>query len=280
MKYRTYLLTILFFSLASSFPAHLMAGAVADKKLSELKLQPDGLSVYKLNFWTDASLVIASSIIVLGTDSLSYQIIHQSCPCDSSGLNFIDRPVANNQSKALDIAANYTVTLAMIAPVIIDYLDVGLTKSFGEDMVVYSDVLAVNFGMVTILKYAVQRPYPYVYQKKADQFQTDPTDYLSFYSGHTSTVFSALTSAAVTINLRHHRTLWPWVLTAVAGTSIGLELILSGEHFTTDVVVGALTGIATGVIVPGLHARDKNWFNHLYATVNQGTPSLMAKWNF
>ena len=234
----------------------------------------DGHSVYQLHFWTDSAIILTGAVITLGANSLMYPLVRQSCPCDPNSVNFIDRPVIANQSKTADIMANYTVGLALVAPVIIDYLDIGYGKSFLEDMTVYSEVLSLNFGLVTVVKFAAQRPYPYVYQKSNVAFETDPSDYLSFYSGHTATTVSSLAAASMTLSLRHKGIVWPWIATAVLGSSVAVELVLSAEHFTTDVVVGAVMGLAVGTLVPGLHARDQNWYHHIFLASSQNQALL------
>jgi len=253
---------------------------LAEEELAKLKLPKQGESVYDLYFWTDSSLIVGGFAVSLALNSLSYSIIRQRCPCDRGEVNPVDMPVVVNNNKTADIMANYTVALAMVAPVAIDYFDIGFGKAFAEDMVVYTEVLSLNFGLVSMAKFGFQRPYPYVYQKPPQGFQSDPTDYLSFYSGHTSTTFAALGSAAMTLSLRHKKILWPWLMTAAAGTSIGLELILSGEHFTTDVLVGAMMGSAIGFFVPGLHAKNNQWQQQIYFASNRGIPEAFWKMDF
>lgn len=242
----------------------------------------DGDSVYKVNLWTDSAIVLTGGLIAVAANTWQYSIINQSCPCDPNGINFIDKSEAANTNHSADIFANYTVTAAMVAPVVIDYLDVGMTKSFAEDMFVYSEVLSVNFGLVTLAKFSFQRPYPYMYQRvtTGSGFQSEPTDYLSFYSGHTTTTISALAAASATLNLRHGKTIWPWIVTGVLGTSVAVELIISGEHFISDVVVGAMMGLAIGTIIPAMHARGHDPMKHIFFTAGNGGPEVIWTYDF
>jgi membrane-associated phospholipid phosphatase len=258
-----------------------LSPAYADEKAADeirkLDLPNNSNSIYRLNYWTDTSIIASGFIITLVANANAYALITtQHCPCDPNGVNFLDHPDIYNDNHTLDIMANWTVAAAVIAPVIIDYLDVGLTKAFVEDMAVYTEVLSVNFGLNTIAKYSFQRPYPYMY-RKTGTVAYDPSDYLSFYSGHTATTVSALTAASVALNLRHKKVLWPWVLTAVMGVSVGAELILSAEHFTSDVIVGAAMGLTIGTVIPGLHSRDPHWFDNFYVTTDQNIPEIAWK---
>ena len=232
-------------------------------EIQKLKVPTVGQSVYELSFWTDLSLIISGVGISMGANSLDYNLIWKKCPCNVSEVNGLDQPAIYYDNKSADVIANYLVTLSLLAPIAIDYFDVGISKEFVEDMAVYAEVVSVNLGLVTLAKYGFQRPYPYMYRGDAAGAKDDPSNYLSFYSGHTTTTVSSLAAAAMTLNLRHHHVIWPWIVTAVTGTFIGAELVYSGEHFTTDVIVGAGMGLLVGTFVPGLHARDHRWTDYI-----------------
>jgi membrane-associated phospholipid phosphatase len=63
----------------------------------------------------------------------------------------------------------------------------------------------------------------------------------------------------MTWTLRHGDTAWnrtwPWLVTGLVGGSVAAERVLAGRHFVSDVLVGAATGAAIGILVPYLHAR-------------------------
>ena len=106
-------------------------------------------------------------------------------------------------------------------------------------MVVYGEALAVSGAFVTVAK-------------NSPSILGQP-DQLS--SAHTTLVFSALSAASVTSNLRHHSGIWPWLVTGAVGTSVAVERAASGRQFSTDVAVGMGAGIAVGVLVPLFHAE-------------------------
>ena len=53
---------------------------------------------------------------------------------------------------------------------------------------------------------------------------------------------------------------WMWTVAgvvAIAGASItGISRILAGQHFPSDVLVGAAIGALTGWVVPAVHRQD------------------------
>ncbi|HSS39052.1 MAG TPA: phosphatase PAP2 family protein, partial [Polyangia bacterium] len=108
-------------------------------------------------------------------------------------------------------------------------------------------------AFVTLTKFTVQRPIPRVYSDPAEA--RDTGNYRSFYSGHTSNAFAALSAAAVTIDARYGLTWQPWVVTLLVGGSVAVERVLAGYHFYTDVLVGAAAGTVVGTGIAVLHLR-------------------------
>jgi membrane-associated phospholipid phosphatase len=168
-----------------------------------------------------------------------------------------DRWVIGHASDSADTISTVTAGLAIAGPVVLDLVDVGASTPFLEDSVVLAEALLVNGALVSAAKYTVQRPIPRVYSPALPEVVSSPSDYRSFYSGHTSITFAALTAASMTWTLRHGDSWWPWVVTGVVGTSVAAERILAGRHFLSDVLVGAAAGTVVGLAVPWLHARGR-----------------------
>ncbi len=124
-------------------------------------------------------------------------------------------------------------------------------------LAVESMVIASNLNQA--VKLAVGRERPFVHQlADADKASTAHPDdnNLSFYSGHTSYVFS-LATAAGTIATRRGRRWAPavWAGGLVLATATGWLRIAADKHWTSDVVVGAVVGGAVGVALPRLRLR-------------------------
>ena len=97
----------------------------------------------------------------------------------------------------------------------------------------------------------IQRPRPFVYSNPIG-LGGDPAHYTSFYSGHTS--FSAVVGSAMLFLLFGRKAPRALLLTTgwAALTLVfftGLFRVLSGRHFPTDVLVGALAGSLIGFVV-------------------------------
>lgn len=235
-------------------------------------------SVYEVNPLVDGAIIgvtgLSASLVYLYGD----RWIHQKCPCGPNDINAFDRGAVGNSNTTLDTISDITVGLAVLAPPILDAIDLGMTKEFEEDLFVYAETFSMNSFLVTFAKYTVQRPLPRT-------VAGDPTlvhsagGYRSFYSGHTSTFFSTLSTAAITLNLRYHQGIWPWLIVIGLGASVGVERVAAGRHFPSDVIVGALAGTAVGVFVPFFHQKPDSRVLFTAAPIEDGA-MLFGKLNF
>ena len=241
---------------------HLSLLALASLALTARPAHADAESdrpaaVYDVSFPIDGAVIVVSGAGILVPYALSSRLIHPSCPCSPSSVNSFDRGVIGNASDTADLISNVTVGLAIVAPPVADWLALGTSRTLLDDLIVFTESLTVNAALNTAVKYAVQRPIPRAYSDPS--VVADPGSYRSFYSGHTSLAFAALSTTSVTLNARYGLTWQPWVATVVIGASVGLERVLAGYHFYTDVLVGAAAGAAVGIAVPLVHLRARHF---------------------
>ncbi|MCL1992527.1 MAG: phosphatase PAP2 family protein [Spirochaetes bacterium] len=111
-------------------------------------------------------------------------------------------------------------------------------------------------GIRGIIKGTANRFRPPVYIMGGSQTHAFSTD--SFPSGSTMLAFTPAAFLSTTFSAEHPDS--PWRLPIVIGsyllaTSIGVQRVLSGEHFFTDVLAGAALGTLIGWGIPTLHRR-------------------------
>jgi membrane-associated phospholipid phosphatase len=135
-----------------------------------------------------------------------------------------------------------------------------------QQALISAEVLSVTAGMQGLVSRFASRERPYGRDcggaLRADSRDCTTSDrYYSFYSGHSSQSF-----AAAAVNCMNHAYLplygggagddWACVGTLGVATTTALLRIATDVHYLSDVVVGALLGSATGVLVPwALHYR-------------------------
>jgi membrane-associated phospholipid phosphatase len=165
---------------------------------------------------------------------------------------------------------------AMVLPVIADGVDLRWNRAFLEDLTIYSQVLLVNGALNSLAKFVFQRPIPRAYAGDPDVISRTE-GYLSFYSGHTSFTFAALSAASMTLNLRYRSGVWPWLVTAGVGIGVGLERVAAGRHFYTDVIAGAVMGTLVGVWVPYWHKKAPEALKYL--SIRPSRDGAMLAWS-
>jgi membrane-associated phospholipid phosphatase len=211
-------------------------------------------AVYRLHPSIDGPIIAGAALAITVPTLLAEDIIRRRCPCDPSEINGFDRGAVGNHNAFADVTSDVTAVLAMTAPPLLDFLNVGGGDAFQVDAAIFAETLLVNGALVEIAKYSIQRPLPRTYAGDPSLINS-PGGYRSFYSGHTSTVFASLTASAMTLRLRYGERWWPWIIDGVVGSSVAAERVAAGRHVPTDVIVGAFAGTLVGVLVPGLHAK-------------------------
>jgi len=217
---------------------------------------PAPKSVYEIRPWVDGSVVVTTGLAYGALALFGPNWITPHCPCSASEVPRIDQVALGKHDQTADSLSTATTLLALAAPVVVDAIDVGFTRPMLEDMVVYAEVLTISGTATELAKYVVQRPRPYVYGSTSSSTLDASSSYVSFFSGHTTATFAALTSLSMTVSLRHGPQAWLWVVTALVGTSVAIERVAAGQHFPTDVMMGTVVGVGVGLLVPWLHERS------------------------
>ncbi len=232
------------------------------------------LSVYEINPWVDGTITGVAALGAALPLIFEDELIKKSEFLRREDVNRFDRSNIQFHSKQAGLASHLVVATALIAPVYFDAKDVGLNATYVEDMVVYTQVLAVNSTINNIARFSVQRARPDAYRKV--QPASEAQDFESFLSGHTASIFAGLTTMSWTVTWRYGPRAWPWLVTAGAGITQGALRSLSGRHFYSDVLLGIGSGTLVGTVIPWLHHRNKkevSWL--LYPSVKEDEATLV-----
>lgn len=236
---------------------------------------PSSKSVYSVDPWIDGSIIATNAAFTLFAYSRPELFISKTCPCNPEDVGAVDRSAIYYDRPALYHLATAGVYASITVPLIYDYGDLGWSKEFKEDLVVFTEVLAVDQGLTTALKFTIQRPFPHRYNPD-NHYPDEAGDFIAFPSGHTSTVAALMTASAMTRTLRYGASPGPWLLAGASTAAVAYAMVQSGEHFTTDVIAGAFLGAAVGVAIPWLHSRKGLLAGLSIAPISSGAALIYA----
>jgi len=218
-------------------------------------------SPFELNTKTD-SILLGSGIFLSGADLILdnclklNQVEYKGDIYEKDNINRLDRFFMNSYSKTKDSIANFTLLTTMITPIVL----VSNEKSqWLTDFVMYTETLLIANGIKELTKLCVNRARPYMYYEPETYPKEDIESkdcFNSFPSGHTTMAFAAATFVSYTYCEYFPESSWKVPIICASyglATTTATLRILSGNHFFTDVLVGAVIGSSTGFLVPYLH---------------------------
>lgn len=115
-------------------------------------------------------------------------------------------------------------------------------------------------GITNMVKEAVRRPRPYMYNASVPvELHRGVDDRHSFWSGHTAFTAAYTFSTANLVqrtDATHGMKTATWIGAAAVPAVMGILRVRSGRHFPTDVVVGYAFGALVGWAVPYIHRSN------------------------
>lgn len=173
-----------------------------------------------------------------------------------------DRWAIKPYDKSLDKISYYPFYASIPLPFIF-FLSNGKTnKDFFKLSLLYWEVLSVMGVLGTASTYYVDRYRPYTYSDETPMdVRTNKVAKNSFFSGHVEMVAAPTFLIAKVYSDYYPESKIKWAfygfaLTATAATSY-LRL-KAGEHFPSDIILGAVVGALTGILVPEFHKNNNS----------------------
>jgi membrane-associated phospholipid phosphatase len=180
-------------------------------------------------------------------------------PLDRGAVNGFDRPFMAAYNKGLDITGDvlsYGFLLTPVLPVLANIRDRDALLTYG---VMYGEAFFLTFGTTDLIKSLADRDRPYRYFGPVPDGQEQ--DFRnSFPSRHTAMAFMSAGFLAGAFHAEFPDSRWRIPVISAGYTlaaGIGVARILSGSHFLTDVLAGAVIGSLYGYLIPYLHRKPK-----------------------
>ncbi len=220
----------------------------------------------------DVPLTAAAGAAWIASEALKPDLVGDRCRwCDRDGrgrdtLGSLDRGARDtlrwSDPASADLASNFT---GFAAAPLISLGGLALAASLAgrgpeawHDTLVALEATMLAADLNQAVKFVAMRQRPYAHAVAGGL--RGPDDNLSFYSGHTSLVFSLATSAGTIASMRH-RELAPlvWASGLTAAVVTGWLRIAADKHYLSDVVTGAAVGALIGFAVPYVfHGRRES----------------------
>jgi membrane-associated phospholipid phosphatase len=143
-------------------------------------------------------------------------------------------------------------------------VDEGVFDALNDGVVIGEATLSAT-AVASIMTLAAGRPRPFLHgdptipsgYKAPLSIRNSGDASLSFLSSHTAEAFAMVTSLYIAEHRLHPRSSYPKYVLGVGlgiASMIGVSRVMSGYHFITDVVGGAVVGSSVGVLVASVHS--------------------------
>lgn len=212
-----------------------------------------GENSFALHVKTEAPLLgIGMPLLGLGTFLSTHAKPPSSYSQDPDQIFFMDRFAIHCRSSSADRVGD------MLVPVTVGFpLFFSKPSSFRVDFLMNLEAHLLSQGLARICKGLVPRARPYVYRSSANI--SERSAFQSFFSGHTTSAFTGVVLAGLVYQKRHPKsakTKWVWISGLAMASGVAIARVASGEHYLTDVLVGAGVGAISGMVVASLHWRN------------------------
>ncbi len=214
---------------------------------------------FSLSPLTDG-IIIGTELALLSTDFLLEKVILEPTPYQGeiflqNDVNQIDRFFMQPYSKTFDDIGTITQFASLLTPAVLMATPMEEWCTIGT---MYAESVFLSYGLKELAKNLVNRPRPYMYFEDAPEKDIEEGDWnKSFFSGHTTLSFTGATFASYVFSKYFPDS--KWKLPVIVGsyglaTTTAILRMKSGNHFLSDVLVGAVVGSLSGFLVPYLHS--------------------------
>ncbi|WP_010257463.1 phosphatase PAP2 family protein [Treponema primitia] len=172
-------------------------------------------------------------------------------------INNFDRPLMYSYDGQIDTITSIGAYGLLVLPALSlagNIKDFNAIATYG---IMYAEAFLLTYGTKDILKNAINRYRPYCYSGEIPGDQSSEYED-SFPSGHTSLAFMAAGFLSSTFLTEYPDSKWRIPVVGISyslAAGIAAGRILSGNHFLTDVIVGAGIGSLYGYLIPALHLK-------------------------
>ncbi len=191
-------------------------------------------------------------VVLLSFSAFSAELIK-----DTGSVNKFDRALMRPYNKGLDTVGDVLMCTSMAAAGVLAFEDSSEYLTIGT---MYLETLGLTYGVNELAKLMISRDRPFTYYDNAPVSEIDNWN-KSCPSRHSALAFSAASFTSFVFCKYNPDS--KYKIPVIAGTTAlavatSVMRVASGNHFTTDVLLGAAIGTAIGIGIPLLHTIGSN----------------------
>ena len=247
----------IFFSLLLLFPSDVSSQENTAKK-----------SPYKVS-WENESLTFSTGLLVAFTisaadDSIPILSVAEINVLNKNDINSIDRISVGVFSKTQDKLSDVLVGGSILSPLLFVF-DEDIRNDAGTISTMYLQTVMFATFLPSLSKGTVKRIRPYVYSSKASLADKQVVDARhSFFSRHATFAFAtSIFFANVYTDFHPDSEYKNYIWSGAIGlaSAVSILRVTSGQHFISDVIVGAAVGSSIGYLIPYIHRNNTEDFS-------------------
>jgi membrane-associated phospholipid phosphatase len=225
-------------------------------------------AISKKDIWiasTGITTFIATNYLSSNDHNLS---VTRITSLNRNDINRFDRNATYFWNRSADKVSNVVSAALPLTPLALTIPQLKNKKwnQAGTLGIMYVEVSLLTRGVTGITKSIVGRTRPYLYntsftpQERFDfQEHGAPKASTSFFSGHSSSAFASAVFLSKMYTDIYGKGTWSTIIwcSSLSLASVSAYCrVAAGEHFPTDVIVGAVVGSAIGYVIPTLHKKN------------------------
>ena len=207
-------------------------------------------------------LLSGSAYFIENKDITDFETINK---LNKNNLNFIDKSMMFSYNSDIKLVSDITVYTSLALPILYSLVSDMDTKEIINYNFKYAQLQFLNAGINMWTKNLVTRYRPYVYDTDLEISKRQSNDGRnSFYSGHTTMAFASAVFFAYSIENTDYTRLTKnlvWAGSLGLASSTGILRIMSGQHYFTDVMLGAIVGSGLAILIIESYKQNINITN-------------------
>jgi len=224
-------------------------------------------SPFRCNWKTDGTITGSNLCIAVAAISLDHHqislTIQEVDQLSRQSINWFDRNATYKFSEEASKASDILVGFCLSSPLIL-FSDRKIREDWAAYSLMYVETIGLALSVPSIGKGSIKRIRPYAYNPVVPiEMKTNSDARRSFFSRHATLAFSSAVFVSAVYSSYYPNSEWNFyiwsgsLLTASVTSYLRYE---AGEHFPSDLVMGAAVGSAIGYLIPFMHKDEYEKF--------------------